>query len=458
MAKLSPKHFRLALGIALPLLGFQPSTNGQAIDALLDALVDKGILSVKEADRLRAATDKSFNEALQTKFGTPDWVTALKIRGDLRARYDSINIEDDAGIDRDRYRFRLRVGAVATLLDDFEIGFRFSSDDPARNSGLGGNPLSGNVTFGGNGAKKFLFIDQAYAKWSPIHGDTWNASLSVGKMENPFVASDILFDPDLTPEGAVAQIAYNINPSHVIRATAGGFVLNELSLDTRDPYMYAGQFRYDAQWSSKIQSSVGIGSFNIVNRHNLLTTTMPNQNLGNTREPSSSILFVGDFNPQYNFNPIVIDGSITYTLSSFPLYEGAFPIRIAGDYMNNPGAPSSQNSAYSAGITLGRSGRRRTWEAIYRYRYLESDAWFEEMVDADWGSFYGVPPASSGFGFLPIYGAGTNVRGHLIRLNYSILNSFTVRVSYFLTEAIDNPTPAFRTGSRRFMVDAFWQF
>src|SRR5207249_6664251 len=56
----------------------------------------------------------------------------------------------------------------------------------------------------------------------------------------------------------------------------------------------------------------------------------------------------------YNFNPIIGTASATYKLDYFPLYTGKFPIRLIGEYMNNPGAPAN-NQAYRA----GRSEERR---------------------------------------------------------------------------------------------------
>ena len=85
------------------------------MDALLDKLVDKGVLSVKEANDLREESDKNFSTAYAAKNGMPDWVTALKFNGDLRLRYDRITAEDPAFVTRDRFRYRLRFGYTAVM-------------------------------------------------------------------------------------------------------------------------------------------------------------------------------------------------------------------------------------------------------------------------------------------------------------------------------------------------------
>jgi hypothetical protein len=60
----------------------------QSADALIDKLVDKGVLTVKEANDLREETDKNFSQAYQVKTGLPDWVSSLKFSGDVRIRYE----------------------------------------------------------------------------------------------------------------------------------------------------------------------------------------------------------------------------------------------------------------------------------------------------------------------------------------------------------------------------------
>src|SRR5688500_20134878 len=82
--------------------------HAQSADALIDKLVDKGILTVKEAKDLREGADKGFTTAHQSKTGMLDWVTALRINGDLRARYDGVYNPDQfatAPALFDRHRF-----------------------------------------------------------------------------------------------------------------------------------------------------------------------------------------------------------------------------------------------------------------------------------------------------------------------------------------------------------------
>src|SRR5881394_1805638 len=165
------------------------SALAQSTDSLLNKLVDKGIITKAEADELRHESKVDFDKAYQVKTGMPDWVTSLKFGGDFRGRYDGIYPDTEAFVDRPRYRYRLRYGAVATMLDNIEVGFRLTSASPTGD--FGGNPLSGNSTLENNGSKKGVWIDQAYGKFTPFHSSDVTGSFTFGKMENPFTYSEM---------------------------------------------------------------------------------------------------------------------------------------------------------------------------------------------------------------------------------------------------------------------------
>ena len=87
------KRAALAAGVVSTTLIGVTTGQAQAVDSLLDKLVDKGVLTPKEATELRTEADHNFTKAYQVKSGMPDWVTALKINGDLRLRFESISAE-----------------------------------------------------------------------------------------------------------------------------------------------------------------------------------------------------------------------------------------------------------------------------------------------------------------------------------------------------------------------------
>ncbi len=439
-----------------------PSLRAQSVDSLLDKLVEKGILTVKEANELRQEADKDFTKAYQVKSGLPDWVTSFKINGDLRGRFEGFYSENPEFVDRNRFRYRARLGFTANLLNNFEAGLRLTSSERADN--FGGDPISGNATFADNASKKFVFIDLAYGKWTAINTPDITLAGTIGKMENPFVFSDMVFDPDYTPEGAGLQFAYAVTEKHTMRLNNGYFVLDELGASSHDPFMVGVQARWDAVWTTKVNTTAGAAVMAIANRESLRNDAVPNVNRGNSRTGASAAAAA----PRYGFNPIVVDAAVTYMLESFPYYTGAFPVRLSAEYMVNPAAPrSADNYAYSVGITFGRAGKRKTWELGYTWKWLGANAWWEEFVDSDFGAYYqntavpvnlldgfvtGTNPTGRG------YSAGTNVRGHILRLAYSPTDHLTIATKLFVTELI-NPAPVdSESEMTRLQVDASLKF
>lgn len=450
MKKTILKLATLSAGAAASILS-GISVYAQTADALLDKLVDKGIITVKEAEELRQQSDKDFTKAYASKSGMPDWVTAFKINGDFRGRYEHFSSDNNNFVDRSRFRYRLRLGAVATIKDNFEVGVRLSSSEA--NSSFGGDPISGNTTFQDNGAKKFIFLDLAYGKWSFVNTKSLTESITIGKMENPFVLSDAVFDPDYTPEGAGYNVTYRPNDTHTLKLNAGIFVLDEVSGDSHDPYLYGAQVRWDAAWSKAVASSLGVAALNIVHNEALTNGAVPNVQRGNTRSPGAGILAT-------DFNPVVVDAAVTYSfVDGIPLYKAAFPIKLAGEYMNNLAA-RDREQAWQAGVTFGKAGKKGLWEISYRYKYLGGDSWYEELTDSDFGAYYQAEWPNSGqtTGTSTRYGAGTNVRGHIAKFSYSPFDALTLGISYFRTILINEVPASSNSDMTRLQIDAVLKF
>jgi hypothetical protein len=435
---------------AAALAAFTVQSHAQtSVDALLNKLEQKGVLTVDEARELKSenATNSvdDFNKALGAKFPMPDWITSYKLSGDFRGRFDEQSADNNAFVTRDRLRYRLRVGLAVNMKDNLQVGFRLGSGDTGGGITTGASPLSNNSTFQDNGTKKPVWIDAAYGRWTPINDGTWMVMGTFGKMDQPFQASPMMFDPDYTPEGGAINASYKINDANSLVLNTAAFVLDEESGSTHDPMMYGAQLMWNATWTPKISSTLGVAAFDIVNRDMLTTANVPNFNQGNTRNAGGSLV--------YNYNPIFVDGSITYKLDSFPLYTGAFPIKLAGEYLDNPGA-SSNNKGYWGGVTFGKSGTRHTWDLSYRYQYLEGDAWYEEFVDDDNIAYYSTAQTGEGAGMF----GGTNVKGHLVKFNYSLTDALTFSLTFYVNSLIQNPSATASSDAMRIFADVMWKF
>lgn len=428
----------------------------------MDALVRKGILTEQEAEDIKSDVTKE-NKQYNKWSLSADAVT-YKLYGDVRGRYEAFRTENDVSgpgepnKPRDRFRYRMRVGLTATLKDQFEVGLRLTSGEPS--GAFGGDPISGNSTFQDNGSKKFVYIDLAYGKWTPINSGPWLLSGTIGKMENPFVVSDMVFDADYTPEGAAIQGGYTFNDNHSLKLNTSVFVLDEVnqgSLASNDAMLWGAQLRWDAKWTPKLQTTAGVGWFTLSDEEGLGNAAVPNVQFGNSRYATAvGSHAVGDLINSYH--PFVFDASATYTFDKAPLYPGNFPIRIGGEYMHNPGA-SDENNAWWGGIFFGKAAKKGTWELSYRYKHLEADSWYEEFVDSDFGAYFQTTPASSGLG--RGYRAGTGVEGHIVKLAYALSDSVTFGATWFYTDAINPPVVGGKeteSGQHRLQVDATWKF
>ncbi len=420
-------------------------------DSLLNKLVDKGILTPKEAQDLRAEASPESKGNSARSMGMPDWVTSLRLYGDFRGRGEDFWADNPAYTTRTRYRYRLRLGTTITLKDDFEIGVRLASADPS--STVGGNPVSANTTLQGGSSRKFVWIEQAYAKWTPIHTADWTASATIGKMDSPFEISNMVIDYDYLPEGAALQAAYKVTDRNMLKVNGGIFALNEINQGagaSHDPYFAGAQALWNAKWTPKIESTLGVSAFTLGSKENLNTQpSLPDINVGNSRDVAGNLL--------HSYNPIIGSASVTYKLRDFSLffYPGAidFPIRVGGEYMENPAAPSA-NKGWWGGITFGKATKQRTWELNYKYQKLDSDTWYEEIVDDDNGAFYQVAPPGGKAG----WAGGTNVKGHVFKAIYALTDSLQLVVTAYHNELIHPNPPGSQSAADHLLVDLLWKF
>lgn len=440
----------------------QPTAEAQNADALLDKLVEKGVLSVKEANELKQESDSGFTRAFAAKTGLPDWVTSLNFNGDFRARLEANNAENSLWTDRNRGRYRVRFGVTATMVEDFEVGLRLASANPAP-SGVGGSTDSANTDLGNGWSRKPIWVDTAYGKWTPIHNDQWTVSGTLGKMDSPFQISNMVFDYDLEPEGAALQMSYVPMAGQTLKFNGGLFLLAELNQtagagNSRDPGLYGAQIIWESKWLPAVETALGLSWFSLFNQSQLFQAaapTAPNVNLGNTRLASGALAF--------NMQPVVVSSSLTYKFEKAPAYSGEFPVKFAGEFMKNPGAPR-YNEGWNAGITFGKANHKGNWELAYRYQHLGADAWYEELIDEDNGAYWSATnpqvaaPAVTGFAATSGWQAGTNIKGHYVKGTYAI-NDFTfLSVAYYLNNLIVDSPGGSVNGASHLIVDLMWKF
>src|SRR5215469_9339970 len=177
--------------------------------ALLDALVRKGVLTEKEADQISAETAKEAVTSSAAKIQIGDWVQEMRIGGDLRIRNqwdqripmvltNPLLGPQDRVIPRDRWRFRLRLTADFKLAGNFFGGVMLATSDNR-------SADTKNATYTGGYDLYGIYIARAFMGWAPTPGLTFIA----GKQANPFYTTDLIYDPDVDPQGLVERVDFD---------------------------------------------------------------------------------------------------------------------------------------------------------------------------------------------------------------------------------------------------------
>src|SRR5437016_148294 len=184
----------------------------QDAGALLDLLVRKKLITDQEAEEVRAELTKEAATTSGGKWKLSSPITELELYGDVRVRYeyrggrrpDDVAQENDWQ-ERERERYRLRIGLRGTLADDWFFGIRLETSNK-RNST--------NVTFGGDGGTgpfakddDGMFVGQAYLGYKGFKDIT----LTVGRMPQPLVTTLMTWDADINPEGMAEQWKHSFN-------------------------------------------------------------------------------------------------------------------------------------------------------------------------------------------------------------------------------------------------------
>src|SRR5437016_7576419 len=148
-------------------------------------------------------------------------ITEMELYGDIRLRYQYNGGETEsrgpvaapgagvAGVndwqERERERYRLRLGLRGTLLDDWFFGLRLETSANSRSTNVtfGDDTSSSSAGGGGPFAKgsDVVYVGQAYGGYKGFPDFTFTA----GRMPNPLVTTRMVWDPDINPEGLAEQ-------------------------------------------------------------------------------------------------------------------------------------------------------------------------------------------------------------------------------------------------------------
>ena len=234
---------------------------------------------MKEEIKLELATDKVSNQ-LSSAVRLPKWVQDVKPFLDIRVRYEgdffptgndstgafpnfnAINTGapfDSTGtqfapqmnVDQNRNQFKLRArfGADIAMADHFSSGFRIATGQnnspTSTNQGMGA-ASSATQGQGGNFSKYAIWLDRAFLRYDSKYEDLLTASAWVGRFDNPFFYTPLIWDDDLGFDGVAATVKGNVTEGFQVFTTGGAFVVynTDFNFSSNQPEKFSSYDKY----------------------------------------------------------------------------------------------------------------------------------------------------------------------------------------------------------------------
>lgn len=373
-------------------------------------------------DEVREAERETIEETVEARMSekektwsewVPEWVRKTKVSGDLRLRYEGIYNREQRQIDgstedlptRDRYRIRARLFFDSQVTDDISTHFMLCTNQDENREAT-----TTNQSFADDFNDKGIYFHRAYATYSP----SWfeGLQLTAGKFKNTFLHTDIMWDPDVNPEGVYERYQYRRLEAFQPFVHLGQMVLNEENVETDDAALFINQLGFD--WDiGPVSWTFAASYYDWSNLHNteFLHLAEYKGGGGNTFTLEDGVL-------QYLY-----DYNLMEALSFFSFKLGPVSTKLMFDYIVNTAddVPSDQDTAYFAGFKLGKEKKQGDMSLFYKYARIEKDSVIGSLNDQD---FYGA-----------------NRKGHKVKFRYLVFDQVTFATAYFHTEPVTSWDP-----------------
>ncbi|MBI5832220.1 MAG: putative porin [Armatimonadetes bacterium] len=269
--------------------------------------------------------------------------------GDVRARYDLV-APRAAGVN-DNLLLRARINATGAVADGkvkWGVGLATGTGNPiSRNVMLAGGDLNGNLG---------VMLDLGYVAFTP--NDRF--ALTLGKMKNPFWASDMIFDPDLTPEGlAMSYQLYGGSSKDLftnVKSTTSYYGVRNAGVMSNDAWMLGEQITATLK---KVDLGFGVYYYSRLTGGAVAGL------------PQLPAAFPSD-------NMAVLHGRARYAFS-----VGKFPLVLTGDLTANV-VEQAQMMAWEARADMPKF--LGNGSASLTYRQANINSLFSSWADSDFGS------------------------------------------------------------------------
>ncbi len=353
--------YSIVLGVTISATAIFAAEDSAALRSELDALT----LRLDAMEKEDSSSSKS------------DWTDRIKIKGDVRYRFQHVEAENTSGNDlstsKSVQRIRARLGVFADV-NDFttaSVGIR-----------TGNKANSGNVTLGDHFDGFDLSVSLAYFTIAPE--DAKYGSTTFGKMKQPWKTStDLIWDSDVNPEGIAYAYDGKANNTGIIGSL--GYFRVEEEKAISDLNLGSAQVGVAQPLGKKTKLTVG-GSF---------------YGYDNATEFADPVL-PGIYMVDYRIAEAFVELGIKDV--------GPVPFKLYGNYVNNT-ATSEKNDGFCIGIKFG-DAKKGKWEAKYDYRDLGLYAAPAYFTDSDFAD------------------GGTGVEGHRIKAKYNFAKNLAGGLTY----------------------------
>lgn len=359
----------------------------------------------------------------------PEWLERIAPEGDLRLRFQQDRFQDDnapavffqlggANIDnttedRERLRLRARIGLRVRANEWLSGGVRLATGSA--------DPVSTNQTLGNSFAKSAAFVDRAYLQLDPA---PW-LTASGGRIPNPWFGTDLVWDEDLSFEGAALTFKPQITARLGGFLTAGAFPLQEIAdaptTRAQDKWLYGTQagFEWVALGRSRFKAGLGLYEFrNTEGIPNSFASTFYNLTAPALRQKGNTLFDIdNDGDPNTVLFALAPKFRLVNLTAALDLaHFDPVHVVLTGDYVRNLGFDRAeilsrtgldlepQITGYYARLLVGmpRLRERGDWQVHFGYKRLERDAVLDAFTDSDF------------------HLGGTNAKGYILGGSYGL--------------------------------------
>ena len=320
---------------------------------------------IKEEIKLELATENTSRQ-LGATFKLPKWVENAKPFMDIRVRYagtyfptgndvgafpnfNAINTNStpfdvngsnyspqlNVNENRNQYLLRLRFGADIAMAENFSSGFRVatgSNNSPTSTNQSMGLASAATQGQGGGFSKYAIWLDRAFIKYENNYEDVLKGSAWVGRFDNPFFCTPLVWDDDLGFDGIAATLKGNVTKNFQIFATGGAFAVYNTALNisssatgdnfaSYDKYLFGAQTGIDWKIADDWKFKVAAAYYNFYNIAGELSTPYiqtSSADPGDTDQSRPSFAQKG--NTYFPLRQVLFDPSNSGTQNNYQYY------------------------------------------------------------------------------------------------------------------------------------------